>query len=137
LGAERYRVEFTADRALHEQLQELRALMRHLIPDGDVGKILARGVAVLLAQVRKRKFAETARPTGARPSDSPNESSSRHIPAAIRRAVWRRDRGRCTYLSASSHCCAPEVPGIRPHGGLDLDAGALDRWHHAALPRPQ
>src|SRR4029453_8041853 len=59
LGAERYRVQFTADRETHAQLEELRALMRHQIPDGDVGKILARAVALLHAQVRKRKFAET------------------------------------------------------------------------------
>src|SRR5262249_38790030 len=44
LGAERYRVQFTADRETHAQLEELRALMRHQVPDGDVGKILARAV---------------------------------------------------------------------------------------------
>jgi hypothetical protein len=36
LGGERYCVRFTADRELHAQIQELRALMRHQIPDGDV-----------------------------------------------------------------------------------------------------
>lgn len=79
--------------------------MRHQIPDGDLGKILARAVAVLLAQVRKRKFAETPRPRPARPPDSPNEIPSRHIPAAIRRAVWRRDAGRCSYVSAGGRRC--------------------------------
>ena len=32
LGSERYRVQFTADREMHTQLEELRALMRHQIP---------------------------------------------------------------------------------------------------------
>ena len=105
LGAERYRVQFTADRELYAQLQELRALMRHQVPDGDLAKILARAVAVLLAQVRKRKFAETPRPRPSRPSASPNEIASRHIPAAIRRAVWRRDAGRCSYVSAGRRRC--------------------------------
>ena len=105
LGAERYRVQFTADRALYEQLQELRALMRHQVPDGDLGQILARAVAALLAQVRKRKFAEISTPRAARSSASPNEASSRHIPAAIRRAVWNRDGGRCGYVSAGGHRC--------------------------------
>jgi len=105
LGAERYRVQFTADRALYEQLQELRALMRHQVPDGDLGKILARAVACLLAQVRKRKFGETPTPKPARPSPSPNEIRSRHIPAAIRRAVWRRDASCCTYVSADGRRC--------------------------------
>ena len=105
LGAERYRVQFTADRALYEQIQELRALMRHQVPDGDVGKILARAVAVLLAQVRKRKFAETSTPRPARSSALPNDAPSRHIPAAIRRAVWRRDVGRCSYVSEGGRRC--------------------------------
>jgi hypothetical protein len=105
LGGERYRVQFMADRETHAQLEELRALMRHQIPDGDVGKILARAVAVLHAQVRKRKFAETSRPRSSRPSPSPNGTPSRHIPAAIRRAVSERDGGRCSYVSSSGRRC--------------------------------
>jgi hypothetical protein len=68
-----------AGRETHAQLQELRALMRHQVPDGDVGKILARAVAVLHAQVRKRKFAETSSP---RPSALciAERESFRHIP---------------------------------------------------------
>ena len=66
LGAERYRVQFTADRETHAQLEELRALMRHQIPDGDVGKILAKAIASLLKQVRKQKFAETSAPDAPR-----------------------------------------------------------------------
>jgi hypothetical protein len=105
LGGERYRVQFMADRETHAQLEELRALMRHQIPDGDVGKILARAVAVLHAQVRKRKFAETSRPRTSRPPASPTEAPSRHIPAAIRRAVSERDGGRCSYVSSSGRRC--------------------------------
>lgn len=102
LGGERYCVRFTADPGMHAQLQELRALMRHQIPDGDVGKILARAVAVLLEQVRKRKFGDCAAPRSTKSSDAP---ISRSIPAAIRRAVWSRDGGRCTYVSPAGRRC--------------------------------
>jgi len=105
LGAERYRVQFMTNRETHAQLEELRALMRHQIPDGDVGKILSRAVAVLYAQVRKRKFAETSRPRSSHPPASPNSAPSRHIPAAIRRAVSQRDEGRCSYVSSSGRRC--------------------------------
>jgi len=104
LGAERYCVRFTAAGETHAQLEELRALMRHQIPDGDVGKILAKAVSLLLEQVRKRKFAETSAPRPA-PETSPNDQPSRHIPAAIRRTVWQRDEGRCTYVSAGGRRC--------------------------------
>ena len=105
LGGERYRVQFTANSETYAQLEELRALMRHQVPDGDVGKILARAVTVLLAEVRKRKFAETSRPRAAEPARSANELPSRHIPAAIRRAVSQRDGDRCTYVSSGGRRC--------------------------------
>src|SRR5262249_175455 len=34
--------------------------------------------------------------------------SSRKIPAAIRREVWRRDCGQCSFVSAAGHRCAAE-----------------------------
>jgi 5-methylcytosine-specific restriction endonuclease McrA len=94
-----------ADHETHAQLEELRALMRHQIPDGDLGKILARAVALLHAQVRRRKFAETSRPRSVQPPGLPKETPSRHIPAAIRRAVSERDGGRCSYVSSSGQRC--------------------------------
>jgi hypothetical protein len=103
LGGDRYCVRFTADRELHEQLRELQALMRHQIPDGDLGKILARAVSVLLKQVRKRKFGESAAPRRAKPA---SESPSRQVPASIRRTVVKRDGGRCTYVSPEGRRCA-------------------------------
>jgi 5-methylcytosine-specific restriction endonuclease McrA len=99
LGAQRYRVQFVADRELYEQIQELRALMRHQVPDGDLGKILSRAVKTLLDRVRKQKFAETSA-TSLQVTSKPKPS--RHIPAAIRRSVWQRDGGRCTYISSST-----------------------------------
>jgi hypothetical protein len=102
LGGDRYCVRFTADRELHEQLRELQALMRHQVPDGDIGKILARAVSVLLEQVRRQKFGETAAPRPASPSDG---HPSRHVPASIRRTVVRRDGGRCTYVSPGGRRC--------------------------------
>ncbi len=112
LGGERYRVCFTADAELHAQLQELRALMRHQVPDGDLGSLLGRAVALLLDQVRKRKFGEVSAPR----SDAPaNPAASRHIPAAIRRAVARRDAGRCRYVSP---------------GGVRCDAAEFLEFHH-------
>jgi 5-methylcytosine-specific restriction endonuclease McrA len=107
-------IRFTADRELHAQLQELKSLMRHQIPDGDVGEILANAVAVLLKQVRARKFGECSTPRAARRKraesaerveQAATPSPSRQIPAAIRRAVSRRDRERCTFVSATGRRC--------------------------------
>ncbi|MBW2240440.1 MAG: hypothetical protein JRH01_00505 [Deltaproteobacteria bacterium] len=109
LGGERYRVSFTASGELHGQLQELRALMRHQIPDGDLACILGRAVALLLAQVRETKFAAVSSPRPASRADSPRkEMPSRKIPAAIRRGVAQRDGGSCSYISPRGRRCGAQ-----------------------------
>jgi len=105
LGGERYRVCFTADGELHAQLQELRALLRHQVPDGDLASILGQAVRLLLKHVRKRKFAAVLAPKPASPA---NERPSRKIPAAIRRAVTQRDAGRCSYVSPRGRKCGAQ-----------------------------
>jgi 5-methylcytosine-specific restriction endonuclease McrA len=111
LGAQRFSIRFVADHGVHEQLQELRALLRHSIPDGDMAKILARAVGALLEQVRRQKIGSCSSPRASScnsssvPSQAPAKKASRHIPAAIRRAVWARDRGRCSYTSRDGGQC--------------------------------
>ncbi|MBW2292886.1 MAG: hypothetical protein JRG94_11330 [Deltaproteobacteria bacterium] len=114
LGAERYCVRFVADERVHQQLQELRALLRHSIPDGDVAKILARAVGVLLEQVLKKKIGSCSSPRSPRSSKpaasgacskAASKDPTRHIPVAIRREVWARDGGRCSYKSAEGWRC--------------------------------
>jgi len=95
-------IRFTADRELHAQIRELKSLMRHQIPDGDVGRILAKAVAVLLKQARARKFGACSAP---RAEQAAELSPSRRIPAAIRRAVSKRDGERCTFESAAGRRC--------------------------------
>ncbi len=104
LGRQRYAVRFTADGELHAKLQELRALMRHQVPDGDLGVIIGRAVEVLLAQVRRQKFGECPAPRGSTAA-SARRRPSRHVPAAIRREVARRDGERCSYVSPSGRRC--------------------------------
>ena len=62
LGGERFAIQFTADRELHEQIQELRALLRHQIPDGDIGKVLARAVGCCSGRSGLASSASAPRP---------------------------------------------------------------------------
>ncbi|MGQ0550656.1 MAG: HNH endonuclease [Armatimonadota bacterium] len=93
-------------------MREAQALLRHQIPDGDLERIFDRALEALLGQLRKRKLAATDRPRenqnrayGGPPSSLPR---SRHIPAAVRRAVWARDGGRCAFVSTDGRRCAEE-----------------------------
>ena len=64
--------------------------------------MIALALKSLVRDLERRKFAATSRPHQApgRASDDP-----RHIPAAVKRAVWERDLGRCTFVSERGERC--------------------------------
>src|SRR5215207_2334774 len=41
---------------------------------------------------------------GATARAKPGRTTSRHIPAAVRRAVWERDNGRCGFVGTQGPC---------------------------------
>src|SRR4029077_3742443 len=58
----RYKVEFTAGQALHDKLEQLRDLLRHRVPDGDLAVIVELAVDQLVDKTMKRRFAQTQAP---------------------------------------------------------------------------
>jgi hypothetical protein len=101
LAPQRYKVQFTASAETYEKLTLAQALLRHQIPDGDLGTIVDRALAALLRDVAKQRLAATDRPRGSR-GQAPG---SRHIPAEVTRAVWLRDGGRCAFMSHEGRRC--------------------------------
>lgn len=107
LAPERYRIQFTASAEMHAKFRQVQALLRHQIPSGDPAVIFERGLDALLESVARQKLAATDRPRDR--SSQPNEpgaSHSRHIPAQVRRTVWRRDGGQCAFVSPGGRRCA-------------------------------
>jgi hypothetical protein len=97
----RYRVQFTAGAELEAKIARARALLRHKIPSGDVGVIVDEAMTVLLAKLERTRCAAAERPR----ANAPTVSPSRHVPAAVRRAVWERDEGRCTFVDRVGRRC--------------------------------
>jgi hypothetical protein len=97
LSPARYKVQFTASAELHDKLERLSALMRPEIPDGDLAAIIERAVTEKLERLETRRFAQTRAPRKGL-SDTDTSPASRHIPAAVRRAVRERDGDRCRYV---------------------------------------
>ena len=64
-------------------------------------EVLERGLDSLIREEEHRKFAATSRPRRT-PRGTTN---GRHIPAHVKRAVWERDGGRCTFVSANGRRC--------------------------------
>jgi hypothetical protein len=100
LAPERYRVQFTISHETHEKLRRAQALLRHMIPNGDLAELFDRALTILLQDLERRRCAATSSPRGAREGTS----GSRHIPAAVRREVWRRDDGRCAFVGTNGRC---------------------------------
>ena len=99
LAPERYKIQFSASRQMHEKLRYAQNLLRHLVPNGDVAAVFDRALSALIDQLEKQKCAATSRSRG-----RARATGSRHIPAAVRREVWRRDEGRCAFLGARGRC---------------------------------
>jgi hypothetical protein len=110
LSPQRYRVQFTVGEETEDQLRRLQDLLRAEIPDGDPGVIFAQALPLLLREVEKRKFAASAKPReaeGSPPSapGRPSARESRHIPAAVKRAVWQRDGAQCVFVAKGGRRC--------------------------------
>ncbi len=105
LAPDRHLVRFTASTALREKLERLQALMRSSIPDGDLARIIDIAVTEKLERVEAKRFGKTQ---GARKKLAQTDTTpiSRHIPAAVRRAVHARDEGRCAFRDKRGRRCA-------------------------------
>ena len=105
LSPGRYKVQFTASAQLHEKLERLATLMRAEVPGGDLAAIIEAAVTEKLERIEARRYAQTKAPRKAL-SDTDTSATSRHIPAAVRRAVRERDGNRCRYVDERGRRCS-------------------------------
>src|SRR5207247_2208849 len=93
LSSGRYKVQFTAGAELQHKLQRLQALMGSKGRDGDLATVIEQAVTEKLERLEASRFARTkaARKSPAETHRTNASPSSRHIPAAVRRAVRERD----------------------------------------------
>lgn len=102
LSESHYKLQVTISAAARERLQQIQGLMRHRLPNGDPAAIVEHALEVLHAELLKQKAAQVTKPrTGRHRSDA----KGRHIPAFVKREVWRRDQGRCTFRGQDGTTC--------------------------------
>ena len=102
LSAESYKLQLTIRKETHDLLRRAQELLGFQVPSGDIDSVLRRGLELLVSQLEKRKFAATSSPRKATPRKSDNP---RHIPARVKREVWSRDQGRCTFVGDGGRRC--------------------------------
>jgi len=118
LSPDRYKVQFTASVQLRDKLERLLALMRSEVPDGDLATIIEKAVTEKLERLEARRYATTSAPRKEL-GDTDTSPTSRHIPAAARRAVRERDGNRCGYVDERGRRSAKKAlarPAPSPSG---------------------
>jgi hypothetical protein len=118
LSGEAYLVKFTAHSALKAKLEQAEELMRHRVGKGNLAAVLEHALDLLIDEVKKERFGAGRKPRStaaeAEAEAAEREVASRHIPAAIRREVYARDGGQCTFVSDDGRRC-------QERGGLEFE----------------
>jgi hypothetical protein len=119
IAPDRYRLQFDLDGEFRDKLERLQALLRHQVPDGDLAQVIDVAVSRELKRLETKRFGKTKKPR-TRLAETNTKAKTRHIPAAVRRFVEKRDGGRCTYRDTHGRRCSKrhdlEFHHIRPFG---------------------
>ena len=99
LTADLRRLHVTVSRRFLEKLEAARAALSHVQPGASAEEILEAGLDLLLARDAKKKGQVE------KPLSTPRRSHGDHVPAHVRREVWRRDGGRCQWALESGGIC--------------------------------
>ncbi len=101
LSPDRYKLQLTIGGETLEKLRLAKDMLSHAIPSGDDAAVLDRALTALLVDLARKKFADTRKPRRPRAKDP----RARDASAAVKRAAWVRDLGRCAFIGRSGHRC--------------------------------
>ena len=155
LSLERVRVGFDAAVALMQLINRAKLILRHKYPEGRLEDVLREALEILIDRKDPESRlglqvgeigGEIAPPPSPEPRFLAAWRGGRYIPARVKRAVWQRDDGRCTWRSDDGIWCgsrdALEFDHFRPFakGGRSDDARnvrLLCRMHNRMAARAE
>jgi len=156
LTADLRRLHVTVSRRFLDKLEAAREALSHARPGAGAEEVLEAGLDLLLArQASRRGLVERPRARRERPEPKPPKTRRSSalaeprpapraaIPAEVRREVWARDQGRCTWPLAGGGTCGSthrlELDHVVPHarGGPATVANlrVLCRFHNDLAAR--
>jgi hypothetical protein len=130
-GPQQYQMQFSTTEEHVQLVERAKALLAREQPGAALGELHVQAMRLLVAALEKKKFAVSDRPgkptklappeqeqkplnesadDASQPEPSldaspPRRRGSRHVPAAERREVFRRDGGRCSYVDSRGERC--------------------------------
>jgi hypothetical protein len=93
------RLHMTVSKQFLDKLDAARKGQGHAQPGASAEQILETALDLLLAQQAKRRGAVK------KPRQNPRPARPGHVPAAVKRAVWSRDDGKCQWPLDSGGIC--------------------------------
>jgi len=100
LSPSRYGVRFTASAELHEKLERLSDLM----PGADLASVIEAAVTLKLERLEAKRFGKAKKPRKSL-EQADTSPGSRYISAPVRRVVYVRDGGQCTFVGKDGRRC--------------------------------
>jgi hypothetical protein len=97
-----YSLQATLDEEAYEHLQRAQELRGRASATTSLGEVLGKALKLLVADLEKKKLGAIPLPSQ-RPSR--RSENPRHIPAHVKREVWKRDQGRCTFVGDQGKRC--------------------------------
>ncbi|MBI4377295.1 MAG: HNH endonuclease [Elusimicrobia bacterium] len=103
------RIAFTASEYLVRKIDRARALLRHKFPSGRLESLVNEAFDELLNKRdpdrRPPRAASEPQRQAKKPRSPASTARSRRIPRRVRETVWRRDGGRCAFISSQGKRC--------------------------------
>jgi len=109
LAPARYKVQFTASAEFRQKLDRLAALM----PGLDLASMLDAAVTEKLERLKATRFGKTKHPRKS-VDEADTSPGVRGIAAPVKRFVWERDGGQCTFVAGDGRRC-PERHRLEFH----------------------
>jgi hypothetical protein len=100
INASETEIRFTADKELMSKLEKLQNLLGHQLGDQKYRTLLHK-----LADIALKKLEPRVSPTLEK---NQKISETRYIPEKVKALVWKRDGGKCTYISPDGKRCNSE-----------------------------
>jgi hypothetical protein len=109
-GPQRFMIQFTATPEHVELIERAQALLSGTPGGASLAAVHLRALRELVNRLEKRKYGSAqSKPGETAPDQVPRQRGAtprhRYIPAPIRREVFERDAGRCTYVDATGQRC--------------------------------
>jgi hypothetical protein len=109
------RLHMTVSKQFIDKLDAARKGQGHAQPGASAEKVIEAALDLLLAQQAKRRGVVRRPQKNPRPAKSPG-----HVTASVKRSVWARDDGKCTWPLDSGGICGSttrlEIDHVVPRG---------------------